>query len=168
VTSGIKGLVQEYLKQYSPSVVDKGELARLTRFVKLRMSPQRKISTKYILRVASETGVEIARSLDGLPVDLRGRVHFRDTATAAASLLDLTHEYTAALTRDNQARKEDCRRAVRQAKDLLKQHLRRKGISEEQQKEKRELLEWFLVWLETPELFPQWLALRQRTKHLPK
>ena len=160
-SAGIKGLVHEFLEVHGPAGIDEAELDRLTRFVRSRLAPDRKLSQAYLLRVLSEAGIEIARSLGGLPVDLRGRVHSRDSEAAASSLLDLAGEYRAAREKGDALRQEDCRRAVRQAKDRLKMHLRRRELSEEQRTEKQELLEWFLVWLETPELFPPWLELRR-------
>ena len=158
---GIKSCVLEYLERHSPACVDETELDRLVRFVRARLDSPRRLSASYLLRVLSVAGVEIARSLGGLPVDLRGRVHFHDPEAAASSLLDMAREYRDARQTSDRLRRDDCRRAVRQAKDCLKLHLRRRGLSEPQRAEKEELLAWFLVWLETPELFPQWLKLRQ-------
>jgi hypothetical protein len=33
-------------------------------------------------------------------------------------------------------------------------------------KEKAEIARWFEIWLETPELFVDWLALRKKTEEL--
>ena len=157
----IESLVHEYIEAHGPACIDEAELERLMRFLRSRLDPGRKLSQAYLLRVLSDAGVEIARSLGGLPVDLRGRVHFRDAEAAASSLLDLAGENSLARENGDRLRQQDCRRAVRQAKDRLKMHLRRRELSKEQRAEKQELLEWFLVWLETPELFPQWLELRR-------
>ena len=158
---GIKSLVHEYTEAHGPACIDEAELERLMRFLRLRLGPDRKLSPAYVLRLLSDAGVEIARSLGGLPVDLRGRVHFRDAEAAASSLLDLAGEYSLAREEADRLRQQDCRRVVRRAKDRLKMRLRRRELSKEQRAEKEELLEWFLVWLETPELFPQWLELRK-------
>ena len=157
----IKSLVHEYIEAHGPACIDEAELERLMRFLRSRLGAERKLSPAYVLRVLSDAAVEIARSLGGLPVDLRGRVHFRDAEAAASSLLDLAGQYTLARENGNRLRQQDCRRAVRQAKDRLKMQLRRRELSKEQRAEKEELLEWFLVWLETPDLFPQWLELRR-------
>ncbi len=159
--SGIKASIHEYLELHRPTCIADAELEQLTRFLRSRLGTERKLSEVYLLRILSDAGVEIARSLGGLPVDLRGRVHFRDCESAASSLLDLAGEYASAREKDDALRQQDCRRAVRHAKDRLKLHLRRRELSEDQRAEKEELLEWFLVWLETPELFPQWIELRR-------
>ncbi|HYY42970.1 MAG TPA: hypothetical protein VE775_09580, partial [Pyrinomonadaceae bacterium] len=35
-------------------------------------------------------------------------------------------------------------------------------VAERKRAEKAEIAEWFTVWLQTPELFQDWLGLRQR------
>ena len=83
---------------------------------------------------------------------------------AASSLLDLQQEFEQARRRGDRQRAEDCRSAVRQAKDRLRLVLRGAHFSPEKKEVKQELLRWFLVWLETPELFSQWLELRRGAK----
>ena len=158
----IESLVHEYIEAHGPACIDEAELERLMRFLRSRLDPGRKLSQAYLLRVLSDAGVEIARSLGGLPVDLRGAGAFsrrRSGGFVVCSIL--AGENSLARENGDRLRQQDCRRAVRQAKDRLKMHLRRRELSKEQRAEKQELLEWFLVWLETPELFPQWLELRR-------
>lgn len=143
-------------------MIDEDELAALQRHVNAAFSRPKPVSRGYLLAVLAGTDTEIARSLGGLPLDLRGRVHFATPERAAGSLLDLLGEYRKSCAEGNRERAEDCRRAVRQGKDRLRLILRRPSLSPEKRQEKGELLEWFLVWLETPELFDSWLALRRR------
>ncbi len=120
----------------------------------------RAASRRYLLDLLLATDVEVERSVGGFPLDLRGRVHTRDEESAASSLIELSAEYSRARELGDKVRAEDCRRAVRHAKERLVLTLRRKGLGEEKRKEKAELREWFVVWLETPELFPDWIGLR--------
>ena len=157
----VKFLVAEYLATQQPALIGEDEFAALQRFVNRALNRPKPVSRNYLLSVLSATGVAISRSLGGLPVDLRGRVHFATPERAAESLLDLLGEYRKACAEGNRERANDCRRAVRQGKDRLRLVLRRPGLSEENRREKQELLNWFLVWLETPELFDTWLTLRR-------
>ena len=157
----IKSVVLAYVEQRKPAVIDGQELAALRLGVAKSVGEDRRISQQYLLDVLAQTDVPIARSLGGLPADLRGRVHFRDPQAAASSLSDLQREFEEARRRGDRQRAEDCRSAVRQAKDRLRLVLRRSDLSPEKKEVKQELLRWFLVWLETPELFSQWLELRR-------
>lgn len=158
----LKSLVLDYLETNRPALVDQQELAALHRHVAERVGAGKRVSDRYLLEVVSETDTAVDRALGGLPLDLRGRVHFRDAASAEASLLDLEREYGAAREAGDRPRAEDCRRAVRQAKDRLRMILRNPRLSAAKKAEKEELLRWFLVWLEDPLLFSHWLALRKR------
>ncbi|MBN2241289.1 MAG: hypothetical protein JW793_01265 [Acidobacteria bacterium] len=43
-----------------------------------------------------------------------------------------------------------------------------KRVSPQKRLEKREIAEWFRIWLEIPDLFEDWLALRKRTEEYKK
>ncbi len=156
----IKSFILQYLKENSPGLVDSRVLADICREAARALQRDKPVSRSYVLEVLGETEVPIDRALGGLPVDLRGRVHSHDREVAAASLADMAGEYEAARSLGDKTRMADCRRAVLQAKDRLKLLLRRTNLAPQKKEEKHELLQWFLVWLEAPPLFPAWLALR--------
>lgn len=157
----IKSLVSDYLAAERPKRIHAAELDALADYVRKTLDREKPVSRSYLLHLLGDTETPISRSLGGLPPGLRHRVHFRDPGQAAASLLDLQDEYALARRNGDKTRAADCRRAVLLAKDRLKQHLRRRNLSEAQQREKQELLAWFLTWLENPGLFRDWLAIRQ-------
>jgi hypothetical protein len=73
----------------------------------------------------------------------------------------MANEYEAARLAGDKPRAEDCRRAVRKGKDRLKLVLRRRDLAPQKRQQKQELVEWFLIWLEAPSLFPAWLEARR-------
>jgi len=153
-----KSLVEEFLASQHPAEITAPTLAGLRRYVVERLGGAR-VSDRYLVELAEKTGLPVAREVGGLPPDLRDRVHFHDLAAAESSLLDLLREYQWA---PNPARAADCRRAVLRAKDRLASLLGRAPLSAARRAEKQEIHQWFLVWLETPDLFPAWLALRKK------
>ena len=157
----IKSLILSYLEENATCAVNRAELAAICAHVDRALKRDKPVSRAYVLDVLSETQVEIDRALGGLPVDLRGRVHFHSADAAAASLTDMSREVEAARQAGDKPRAEDCRRAVRKGKDRLKLVLRRGNLSPQKRQEKQELLEWFLMWLEAPTLFPAWLQVRR-------
>ena len=156
-----KALVEEYLRRYRPSVINAPTLAELRRHVLQGLEAGARVSDRYLLDLLEATAVPIARELGGLPPDLRGRVHFHDLSAAEASLRDLLREDELARAADS-LRVEDCRRAVLRAKQRLEMLLRQRGLNPAKRAEKEEILGWFRVWLETPQLFSDWLDLRRR------
>jgi len=156
----VQSLVRDYLKRRPEEQIGRRELAAVRRHVLEGLPAPRRIPDRYLIEVLEEAGADVARSLGGLPQDLRGRVHSGSFEAAASSLLDMQAEFSAAWGRGDRVRAEDCRRAVRRAKDRVKLILSRRSLSQQKRKEKQELLQWFLTWLENPDVFPQWLRLR--------
>jgi hypothetical protein len=71
------------------------------------------------------------------------------------TLLELERVYTS--TADPQ-RKRYCRRLVIDAKD----HARLAARHPQHRARKEEMVQWMLVWLENPAVFPAWVTLRKR------
>lgn len=156
-----KSLVEQYLRLRRPAEISEEGLIELRRYVSEGLGGAR-LSDRYLLDLVERAGMPVARELGGLPLELCDRVHFHDFAAAEASLRDLEREYEAARAASDGQRAQDCRRAVLRAKERLNMMLRRRGLSPDKRAEKQEMLGWFRVWLETPELFSDWLDLRKR------
>ncbi len=156
----IRTTILRRLAEEQPEIIDEKWLTVLEEYAQTELGRPKPLSRSYLLDVLSHTGVPIARSLGGLPVDLRHRVKFKSPREAAQSLADLQCEYESSLEVGDRIRCEDCRRAVRQAKDRLRMLLRRKNQPVAKRAERLEILQWFLVWLESPSLFSHWLKAR--------
>jgi len=152
--------VQEFLDRERPKRIGRLEMAALEKAVLDRRG--RVSSREALLDVLFETDLEIDRAVGGLPTDLRDRVRTREPQASAVSLIEMSAEYAAARRASDDQRGSDCRRAVMRAKQRLRRTLARPNLSEPKRREKQELFEWFLVWLESPEIFPDWIELRLR------
>lgn len=161
-----KSLVAEYLDLHTPQEINRETLTALRRYVSQRLGAA-VLSDRYLIDLLEQTAIPISRDLGGLPPDLRGRVHFHDFAAAEASLRDLQHEYETAREAGDRPRMQDCRRAVVRGRERLQMLLRNPKLSEAKRAEKQELLSWFRVWLENPELFSTWIELRKRAMQPP-
>jgi hypothetical protein len=74
-----------------------------------------------------------------------------------ATLLELTQVYE---TRPDLRRY--CRDQVITAKDRARWASRSSGVDEPKRRMKEEMVEWMLVWLDDPAVFPAWIQLRRR------
>lgn len=160
----IKSLVLGWLAENWPDEIDHKTLADICRVVEARRGGP--VKQRYVLDILAATDANISRSLGVLPADIRGRVHFRSAEAAAESLLEMREKYLDAKSKGDEQRTRDCRKAVIRAKDRLKIAARKKGLSPEARHEKEELIGWFMVWLESPEIFETWLRVRQKTRPL--
>jgi len=73
------------------------------------------------------------------------------------SLLELTQVYKTRLDL-----RRYCRDQVIAAKDRARWASRSPKVDEPKRRMKQEMLEWMLVWLDDPAVFPAWVQLRRR------
>ena len=152
----IKGAVLEFLAANQPARVDRKTLHSIRRHAAARTGRSRLPSSEYVLDILLSTDVDVGREIGGIPRDLRGRVRTGTLAEAGESLAGMAREYSRAPDR---VRAEDVRRSVLRARNHVRLSLSR-NLSEAKRKAKEEILLWLRVWLENPEVFCDWHALR--------
>jgi hypothetical protein len=80
------------------------------------------------------------------------------------SLGEMLAVYTEAVAAQDRARARYARRQVIAAKDRARFLTRNPRTPAEKKAQKEEMVQWMLVWLENPEVFPAWVAARKRVK----
>ncbi|MFN2595686.1 MAG: hypothetical protein ABR563_00590, partial [Pyrinomonadaceae bacterium] len=108
------------------------------------------------------------RTADPYAPVLRNVLRFSDFDQAANSIRRLDN------LRRQFARKKD-EEGSRRVRELALKGKRRaqmiaanKSVDRRKRAEKEEIAQWFTVWLQTPELFDDWLALRRRAPDFKK
>lgn len=157
----MRSLVEEYVAGFAGAEIGQEAFDALRKQIAAKRGGALP-SRPAILELLLATDVEISRAIGGFAPNLRGRVHIGDLDTAQASLVEMTGEYAQARALGDAARAADCRRAVQHGQQRLGFLLGRPNLTDEKRREKSELREWFRVWLEAPELFPDWVILRRR------
>lgn len=120
------------------------------REIALRLAP---ISDKYLQTLLRGAEIPLAPLVEG--------VRQESLDEAERTLLALEQEYRAGRAAGDPARAEQCRRAV----ILAKEHARFAATrlrDEERRRDREEMIEWMVHWLEHPAAFPSWIALRRR------
>jgi hypothetical protein len=112
------------------------------------------ISETYLRDLLQATGLSIAQPFGG--------VRQSSFADLEASLLELEGEYSKAVASLDRARANACRRVVIQAKDRARLISRNEKVDPERRRQKAEMAEWMLVWLENPGIFESWVGLRKQ------
>ena len=111
------------------------------------------ISESYLRRLLTEAGVAVEAPFGG--------VRQKSFEELEQSLIELEAEYARAQSAGDRQRATLCRRAVIQAKDHARLSARSPKTSAEKKAMKEETVEWMLVWLENPGVFPAWVKLRK-------
>ena len=78
------------------------------------------------------------------------------------SLRAMQMVYAEAVAAEDRERARYCRRQVIAAKDRARFLARNPRIPPEKQAQKEAMVQWMLVWLENPEVFPAWVDARKR------
>lgn len=110
-------------------------------------------SPAYLRRLLRQAGVPLAPLVEG--------VRQESFESLERTLLALHEEYMKARDAADRQRQRQCRQLVIEAKDHARWALRR-AKDDQQKRQREEMIQWMLVWLENPEIFPQWLRLRKR------
>jgi hypothetical protein len=151
------------------------ELEAITEAVRARFDGGAVESPAAIARLLADEGAELRhaevleadarwRTFDQYEPMLRNILRFADFDQAANSLRRLEN------LRKQLARKKDAEGLRRVRETALKGKQRaqmiaaNRAVAERKRAEKAEIAEWFTIWLQTPEMFDDWLALRRRSK----
>ncbi len=141
-TDSKRARLEAYLAELQPSVIDDDLWVDL----QARLAP---VSRSYLRELLRGSGLPMSPLIEGVRADTLDE--------AQRTLLALSKAYAEAPT--DQRRR--IRATVIESKDRIRWGLKRAGIDLEQRALKEEIMLWALTWLENPEVFPAWLALRR-------
>jgi len=111
------------------------------------------VSESYLRRLLADAGIPVEPPFGG--------VRQKTFDELERSLLDLEQVYSSASQAGDRARAQLCRNVVIQAKDHGRLAARGAKTSPEKKAQKEEMIQWMLVWLENPGIFPTWVKLRK-------
>jgi len=140
------------------------------------LGPGDRTSLGYIASILREAGYEVQYedrySDPAMPEPYASRLkdvlEFHDLASAEQSLLWLDaiyREYASAADRQGAAM---VRALVKKGKLRARSLAANPRVQAQKRQEKQEIASWFQVWLETPDLFADWLALRKSSDEFRK
>jgi hypothetical protein len=143
----VKQQLRDYLAAERPDAISEAVWTSL----KQRLAP---VSESYLRDLLRATGLPVAQPYAGI------RQHtFEELEQSLRDMLRVYAEAKAAGNRDLAAY---CRRQVIGAKDRAKFVARNPRTSPDRKAQKEEMVQWMLVWLENPEVFPAWADARNR------
>ncbi|MGI9106968.1 MAG: hypothetical protein ACR2G4_12050 [Pyrinomonadaceae bacterium] len=168
-------LMIEVWEHLDCETVGASELEAIAVAVRERFGEGAQESPASVARLLADEGAELRhaevletdarwRSADPYEAMFRNVLKFSSFAEAAASIKRLDNlRRQFGRTKD----KEGLRRVqetVLKGKQRAQMIARNASVNEQKRAEKEEIAEWFTVWLRQPEIFEDWLHLRQRSK----
>src|SRR5215217_3578505 len=140
------------------------ELEAVTEAVRERFGEGAVESPTRVARLLADEGAEL-RHAEVLELDARWRTQDPYEAAFRNVLKFSTFEEAAAsIRRLDNLRKQFRRKGDKEGLRRVQMIARNQSVNERKRAEKAEMAEWFTVWLNQPEIFEDWLALRLASK----
>lgn len=95
---------------------------------------------------------------------LSGILSFKTFAACEATIMKLDALRRDYLSRGDLKGAEQCRAVARLGRTRAEAISRNKKVMLQKRNQKRELANWFRIWLENPDIFPEWLSLRKSSE----
>lgn len=171
-----KTVILEYRQAHTLNCAGMEQIAAIQAELRTRLGERGKTAPSYIARVLRELGTRVeippqsrnpyasASTEEPYATRLTGVLQFSDLPSAENSLRNLDAAYREYLATADRV-------GVRHVRELaLKGKLRAQSlgansrVSIEKREEKQEIASWFRVWLQSPDLFFDWLALRKNSE----
>jgi hypothetical protein len=149
-TKSVRQRLREYLAAENPPAVTEFVWSELLG----RLAP---VSESYLRELIRTTGLPFDQPFAG--------IHQHTFDALEQSLRDILEVYTEAVAAGNRERARYCRRQVIGAKDRARFLAQNPRTTPERKALKQEMVQWMLVWLENPEVFPTWVEARKRVTH---
>ena len=151
------------VEQFTPA-----EVEQIRRQLIARFGVQAKASPEYIHEVLEDAGLRViwstqADSEDLYEEEFRDLLHFATLEEAEMCLTrldELVQKFRAEGERAAVKRVIEVGRLGRRRAEMISRNPR---VDPKKREEKQEILEWFRIWLETPETFFDWLDVRKRS-----
>ena len=164
-----KQILLDFFQARGKRPLEVGDLQAAHNELRRCLGPGDRTSLGYIASILREAGYEVRyedRYSDPVMPEpyasrLKGVLEFHDLASAEESLLRLDaifHEYASAGDRLGMSM---VRALVKKGKLRARSLAANPRVQAPKRQEKQEIASWYQVWLETPELFADWLALRK-------
>jgi hypothetical protein len=167
-----KQIILEYCRAKALERIGPEEIRALENELRARLGSGLKTSPSYIAAVLREAGKKVEyydrfatpSMQEPYASRLRNLLQFHDLANAKASLRKLDSAY-------REYRMASDRTGTALVRSLIQKGKLRAGslaanprVSPDKRAEKREIATWFRIWLETPDLFFDWLELRKASE----
>jgi hypothetical protein len=144
----VKQQLRDYLAANQPAAITEAVWHDLL----LRLAP---VSESYLRDLLRDTGLPFDQPYSGI------RQHtFEELEHGLRTMLQVYSDSQSAGERD---RARYCRRQVIAAKDRAKFLAATPRSTPEKRTQKEEMVQWMLVWLENPEVFPAWVDARKKS-----
>ncbi|MEJ2009871.1 MAG: hypothetical protein P8Z30_17235 [Acidobacteriota bacterium] len=178
-TNHDKGIILRYCEQHKLKRAGARELRAIEEELRRRSNNHRKSCLSYIAGVLRETGKQVEytegkgaavrfSAEDHHEQRLKGLLKFRDFGVALVSLQEIDAIYREYREVSDRVGTSLVRELVAKGEQRARSMAADTRFSPEKRREKQEIAKWFKVWLEVPDLFFDWVEMRQKSDEFQK
>jgi len=176
-SSSKKALILKLARELAKPKLTAAEIEQIRRQLIARLGPEGNAASDYILSVLKEAGVRVAFSTRSDTEDLyeeefEDLLHFSTLEEAEMCLIRLDELLRKFLTEGEKAPAERVREVARLGRRRAEMIARNRKVDSRKRESKQEVARWFAVWLETPDVFFDWLEVRKQSpefrEHFPQ
>jgi hypothetical protein len=167
-----KQLILDLARELGLERVKEQDLRRIQAGVRQRLAESRGASLAYIASVLRSAGTPVDyqdRFSDPVMEEpyasrLKDVLKFGDLAATEHSLRKIHEQFVEFRDASDHKGKQLLRTIVLRGKERATSLARNPRVSPRKHEEKKEIAQWFRVWLESPDLFLDWLDLRKQSE----
>lgn len=172
-----KALILKLARELGKPKVTAAEVEQIRRQLIARLGPQGNTASDYILSVLKDAGMRVAFSTRSDTEDLyeeefEDLLHFSTLEEAEMCLIRLDELLRKFLTEGEKLPAERVREVARLGRRRAEMIARNRKVDARKRESKQEVARWFTVWLETPDVFFDWLEVRKQSpefrEHFPQ
>lgn len=175
-TRNKKQTILDYCQAQGLDRFGKEEIRAIGNELRRRLGPEQETSPAYIAAVLRAAGKRVEyedrfadpKMAEPYASRLQGALQFQDLASAEASLRKLDAIYRDYRESSDRVGANLVRSLVVKGKLRAASLAASPRVRPEKRREKQEVARWFLVWLETPDLFFDWLEVRKASEEFQK
>lgn len=171
-----KQIIVEYCEEHGIRTAGLAEIRRIEEAIRGAAGTNKRTSFSYIAEVLQRSGIELHyrdRYLGpSMPEPyasrLKGILQFRDLPSAEACLRKIDEEYQAYLKASDHVGVSFVRSILLKGKERARRLAADSRVDPLKRLEKQEIVLWFTVWLQTPDLFFAWVEMRKRSEEFQR
>jgi hypothetical protein len=161
-----KKLILEIARELSVPRFTPAEVEQIRRQMVARMGAGGKTSADYIAGVLETAGMRVVWSTKAdtegqYEEEFQDLLHFSTLEEAEMCIMRLDELYRKFKEEDEPAAIERVLEVARMGRRRAEMIARNHKVEPEKRAEKEEIMQWFKVWLETPDVFFDWLEARK-------
>ncbi len=163
-----KEIILEFARELGIDRFSPAEVEQIRRQLVVKLGPSGKTAPEYIAEVLEEAGLRVVWSTEadtqGLyEEEFRDLLHFATLEEAEMCLVRLDELLRKFRSDGEKSAAERVMEVARLGRRRAEMIARNPRVDARKREEKQEILQWFRIWLDTPEAFFDWLDMRKQS-----